>query len=100
MNLSIFYEKRTLLKLLQLILFNMAATSIRDFPYRILGSAWIFTHFWSIIRKRHQMQASRKVSDEYILDMLSGKFFDGFDLINKLQLAYLKLIGVKTIETQ
>ena len=100
MNLFIFYEKRTLLKLLPLLAFNIFATGMKDFPYRLKANFWLLRNWRVVGKKRKEMQALRKIPDSEMTPLLSGKFFDGFPILNRLYLAYLRIVGVRTIEME
>lgn len=110
LNLFLFLETGTLLKLIPLILI--------DFKYRfwrdgILGSKsgwgmlrgalWILTHGGQVRVKRQRVQSLRKVSDEAILAKMSGNLTNSSSrmgrLLNALSQSHCRVMGLKVIET-
>jgi len=112
MNLFIFYNPLTLLKLLPLLFLTTLFMNLYDFkktPMRLKSYLWILTHAFSILSKRSKIQKQRRVSDSKILPYMSSKLFElkyfknpvvkliGGSL-NKFSFAYCRLLGIKSVE--
>lgn len=65
---------------------------------------WIFTNSEWIEKQRAEMNKVKKVSEENVLKLLSGKIANGDNLIeimlNKISLTYLKLVNIKVFESK
>ena len=114
MNMLIFYEGETMIKLLPLfafsLVFNLLYNLKRCGSY-LKSYAWLLTHISRIIKKRSVIQKLRKVSDEKLTVFMSSKLFEQeqiknpilksiVEFLNALSLAYCKLVNIKTIEDE
>lgn len=111
LNMIIFYESRTLFKVIPL---NFIFTLFRFFgmlrkepwkSYYILKSyLWILKNIRNVTRKRIFIQKQRKVSDDEITKFLSSRIFSGnsgiTNKINKSVQRYCDLVGLKTVESR
>jgi len=112
MNLLIFYELSTLIRIIPLLLMNILFLNlieIKKSPYRIKAYLWLLTHPFKILEKRKHIQKQRKISDRKIVKILScklrdetvfkNKFIKGtLKIINSLFCIYCSLVRLKTIE--
>ncbi len=105
LNLLLFYERRTLLKLLPLLIADMLATLIRAAMSRSMSVrgamqayVWLVTHPGWLRRKRTKEQAARTIEDSRILSLMSADVFDGVrspriaGVINRLARGYARLM--------
>ncbi len=105
LNLLLFYEARTLLKLLPLLIADVLFVLARAAMSRSMSVhgalqayGWLLTHAGWIRNRRVQEQAARTVGDERILALMSADVFDQSRSsplavpINRLARAYAKLI--------
>jgi len=111
MNLLIFYEGRTFIKLFPLFLLSMVFVPIRAFI--LYGSNcyldayvkaywWVLRNFGIIMDKRKKIQTQRKVRDEEIFKYMSYKL-SGDNIgkfINLFAKLYCKIVGVRTYDMQ
>ena len=112
MNLLIFYEVKTTIKIFPLILTGILLTNIFDpkkMPYRLKSYLWIVLNIKKILKKRAHIQKQRKVRDMDLISQMSCKFRQEavfkkplfrnvLTLINRIFCLYCRLIGLKTIE--
>ncbi len=112
MNLFLFYEKLTLLKLIPVILLNLFLLNIfepKKIPYRLRSYSWLLVHLKRIFLKRKKIQKQRKISDKDLLQLMSCKLYEEkfiknetfkkvLKVINKLVYFYCWLFRIKTIE--
>lgn len=107
LNLFIFYETRTLLKLLPLLIGDGIALLARAAVSRSLSAlgalqayGWLVAHAGWIWDKRAREQSSRAVRDEPILELMSADLFDEsrsprvVTLTNRLARSYARLAGL------
>ena len=127
LTLLLCYEPRTIARLLPLYLFDgivrlaedlwhavswgkrnggHRSAAARHYRIALRGLAWLLLHRNTVGRLRAEIQAERKVSDESIIRLLSGKVFDDFvptpghRLANRLALAYCRLAGIETADVR
>lgn len=112
MNFLIFYEFKTLMEILPLIILTgiiklsekMISFDLKRAGAIIRAYLWVALNIGRIIEKRKKIQGLRKIKDNEILRLMSYKMFDenrriaGF--INKFAKAYIRLIGIRTIENE
>ncbi len=112
MNIFIFYSPFTLLRLLPLLALTTMFTNIYDFKrlhIRLKSYIWLLLHFSKVLSKRFGVQSQRKVPDSEILPFLSAKLFEESHfksskvkqlvrILNKLSIAYCRILGVKSVE--
>lgn len=105
MNLLLFYNQITLLKILPLLVSEVLLKNLiyrKRVKHRILAYLWILKNRHRIVEKRRNIQAQRKVSDEDILKLMSYKIMTEKGMlakvVNKLAHLYCSLIGIKTLE--
>ena len=112
-NILLFLEPLTIMKILPLLLadiitrlallaFMMQKKRLKNMLAAIL---YIFGNFNTILRKRHQIQSNRTVSDTDLLRKLSYRVYENFE--KKSQTArildifiyyYCRLLGIKTYD--
>lgn len=112
LNLLLFYELRTLIKLIPLILISQFLYTLSEpslIPARIKAYLWFPFNFKKVLEKRKNIQKQRKVPDEEIIKIMSCKFRNSWDmknplfrkiidLTNKVFCWYCKILGLKTVE--
>jgi len=82
LNLLLFYETKTLLKVFPLVLIGMAASAFLQPPRaltRFKSYLWLLTHIKKIKTQRRYIQSSRKVSDREILAKIS--YQNNYDMV-------------------
>ncbi|MEK6960588.1 MAG: glycosyltransferase family 2 protein [Nanoarchaeota archaeon] len=112
LNVLIIYSPWTLFRLAPLAAVNITSTVFYD-PgnalTRIRAYLWIITHPLEVLRKRRKMQSCRRVKDAEILKFVSCKFYEEYLVpnkaqkklvlaLNKVQCAYCRIVGIKTME--
>jgi len=113
MNLFLFYEPKTLVKLLLpllLLTFLRNVSNPRQIGVRLKSYFWLLKNARKICKKRKRIQKQRKVKDEDIMKFMSYKLFweEGITknfflrkilgFFNWLMLLYCKILNLKTIE--
>lgn len=112
MSLFLFFEKRTLLKILPLIFISQLFYFFyfpRLIPSKLKAYFWLISNYKKLRKKRKELQKQRKVPDSEILKYMSGKFQDVnivknkfykriLFLLNNLFLFHCKLFRIKTRE--
>jgi GT2 family glycosyltransferase len=109
MNLILFYSSSTLIKLLPIILLNMAIAPLRALLiYKretyvgeyLKGYLWILRHFGNVMEKRRKIQVQRRVSDEEILKHFTYKITDGRynNVLNSIAKIYCITVRIKTFD--
>ncbi len=112
MNLFIFYSPFTLIRLLPLLALTTLFTNIYDFkrfPIRLKSYLWLLIHLPKVISKRLRVQGQRKVPDSKITPFMSAKLFEESHfksgkvkaivrVINKLSIAYCRIMMLKSVE--
>ena len=109
MNLLIFYSAPILLRLLPLILANVAVTMLTSLfrmrlHVRLKAYLWLITHAALIVSKRREIQKLRKVDDEEIFKYVSAR--TPYELgvltpiVNKLLLLYCLILRIPAMEMQ
>ena len=111
MNLFIFYERRTLIKLMPLIIADIILSNIAEltkiFP-RVRAYLWFPFNLDKVLSKRNHIQSIRKVSDASLISEMSCKFYDSsrvtrlrgyLSIVNNLFCIYCNLVGLHTIES-
>jgi len=112
LNVLIIYSPWTLFRLAPLAVVNIVATVLYDLGNaltRMQSYLWILSHPLEVLRKRRKMQSFRKVKDAEILKFVSCKFYEEYLVpgrtlkglilaLNKVQCAYCRIVGVKTME--
>jgi len=109
LNLFLFYEGRTLLRVLPwmaleaLVLLVRGLGSLRLFLGVLFAVGWILLHPGPVLQKRGTLQGKRKVGDRALLAHLSGRVLpDGSFLsrpVNFISLAYCSLVGLPVLES-
>ena len=113
LNVLTCYEAKTLIKIAPLAIANLVGILMYDFinaPIRLFAICWLLTHPTRIIQKRRRIQQERKVTDYCVTASLSGKYYEEKLIknsllrkciiwLNKIQLAYCRLVKVVTKET-
>lgn len=104
LNLFLFYESKTLAKLIPLIILNVLVTLMvsiprRMFMTRIESYLWLIKNRKNIIKKRRVIQEQRKLSDREIFKNISyhSPFTNNF-LINKLLELYCFIFRLPVLE--
>ena len=111
MNLFLFYEKKTLLKLTPLIIISQLFYILYEWkliPARIKAYLWFIPNFKKVLEKRKKIQEQRKVPDKKIISVMSCKLADENLLKNKffryvlkftnnLFCVYCKLVRLKAL---
>lgn len=107
LNLFLFYQGRTLLKIFPLILINMLLSLLvaiykRNFLNRLKSYLWLLANIDIILKKRKPIQQSRKIPDKKILSMMSCKFgfriFGLEHILNGFACLYCWTLRIKTRE--
>ena len=113
MNLFIFYNPLTILKLSPLIFLTALFINVYDLKkvhIRLKSYLWLLTHTFSILSKRFSIQKQRKVPDSKITLYLSAKLFEVKYMksnfaklvaksLNRFSFAYCKIVGIKFVES-
>jgi len=83
LNLLVFYETSTLLKLLPFLVADLIMSVLRAFvsrsrslPGTLKAYGWLLTHLRWVLRLRRTEQAARTVPDAAILSLVSADVFD------------------------
>lgn len=108
-NLLIFFEKKTLLKIMPLFLLENLIKSFyfifspRLFSAFFNGVLWNLKNYKLIMKYRKEMQRKRKIDDKKLISFMSYKLFpEEISLfskyINKLARLYCKIINLKTYD--
>jgi GT2 family glycosyltransferase len=107
MNLLLFYDRTTLLKILLLLFSEIFLKNLlypRRTKSRIFGYLWILKNRHKIAEKRQSIQTQRRVPDEHILKLMSCKVMTESGavskIVNRLAYLYCLLLGIKTLESQ
>jgi GT2 family glycosyltransferase len=114
MNLFIFYEKKTIYKIMPLLLINIFFVNLIEFrkiKLRIRAYKWLFCNFSNIKNKRARIQEQRIVNDKEIIKKLSCKLREEtvctniimrrmISFINFIFCIYCKAVGLNTIENE
>lgn len=109
MNLLIFYSAPMLLRLLPLILANIAVTMLTSLfrmrlHMRLKAYLWLITHTALIASKRRKIQKLRKVDDVEIFKYVSARTpyeLGAFTpIVNKLLLLYCLTLRIPVMELQ
>lgn len=108
-NMLLFYEKKTLLKLLPAIVLDELLSVVKNvfvnqsyvLP-QLKAIASIFGGWKKIMEKRREIQRNRQIRDSELLKYLYASLFPYNNLIAKILNApfywYLRLVGIKTRE--
>lgn len=109
LNLLIFYEFKTLIKILPLLFFDFIFRPINIVfnpqksifgQFKMIG--WFLAHPLTVLRKRKKIQSQRKIADRNILQNMSCFIFNDKNIfsrfINTLSCLYCFVVGIKTIE--
>ena len=108
MNLFLFYQARNLVLLFPMFLVSLVLLNagLSNLIPRLRAYSWLIANFGSLLRKRSVIQSQRKVTDAEITQFMSHKLFEEenrgllrglFTVLNRLSLAYCRLVGIKTI---
>jgi len=112
MNLLIFYELSTLIRIFPLIFVNIVLLNLTE-PRKIIprfrAYLWLLSHPRKIMKKRNYIQKQRKIPDREIVKILSCKLRDetvfknklmrdSLKIINSLFCIYCRALGLRTIE--
>ena len=110
MNVLVNYEGITLLKIFPLFVFSLVLHNLYSLPriwYNLRAYFWVVSNLGKVLKKRKEIQNSRKARDSEILAKLSCKLFDERQagamkpfalLLNSISCLYFKIVGIKTIE--
>jgi hypothetical protein len=109
MNLLIFYDRSHLILIFPCVVMNFLIKFLKGLTTSLSGllgvlsaAAWIFFHLFQIYAKRKSIQEKRKVSDDAITRLMTGKIiYDRATLapfLNGLSLAYCGWVGLKVKE--
>ncbi len=113
LNLFLFYERKTLLKLIPLIIISQLFYSLYEWrliSIHIKAYIWFIPNIKKLLEKRKKIQKQRKVSDKEIIRIMSCKFMGEnkikqplfrkiTDLTNKFFCVYCKIVGLNSVET-
>jgi len=93
LNILTFYSASTLLRFIPLLMVTMLANvNLRSYW-------WLFRHVRTVLKKRRTIQRERRVNDDELTKFMSSKISNHNDLLNKVSQSYLKLVGIRTVET-
>ncbi|MCP3682771.1 MAG: glycosyltransferase family 2 protein [bacterium] len=105
MNLLLFYERSTLIKLLPLIFINdlavLLSSLIRGTSGKARAHLWLLFNLRKILSKRCAIQKQRKLPDSKVLNYISYKIYPQRGLgklVNNIMRLYCRLLSIKTIE--
>lgn len=104
LNILLFMETRTLVKVLPLLALEWLGGHIAGLFYWQLGEPllsvdWFFiTNMRAVLRQRHALQSARKSPDAEILPYLSCRLTPGFPALARAMKAYAKITGLKVAE--
>jgi GT2 family glycosyltransferase len=110
LNFLIFFSDSFRRKYYPYLLFNISLKFLYSVFFRKYSFAgivkayyWIFTNSEWIEKQRIETNKIKKVSEDDVLKVLSGKVANGDNLIetilNKISLTYLKLVNIKVFES-
>lgn len=106
LNLLLFLEKRTLWRILPLLVVGFLAETVRrrgNLWAVLAGQAWFFRQPHSWLGKRARLQATRRIPDGVIIGLLSSRLLNGDGkmarLANRLSGTYCRWIGLRTIDS-
>ena len=110
LNFLIFFSAGFRIKYIFLLLLNLKLKilySLFSGKYSVAGIIkayfWICSHGKWIRKKRKELDAYKTTGEKEVLKMLSGRYANGNNLwekyINFITLAYLKIVNIKTIES-
>lgn len=104
LNMLLFYESKTLIKLIPLITFNVLISLIASIPHRMFitrinSYLWLIKNSKKIIKKRNKIQRQRKLSDKEIFKNISchSPYTSSF-LVNKLLELYCFIFRLPVLE--
>jgi GT2 family glycosyltransferase len=92
LNILTFYSASTLLRIVPLLLVTMLA-NVNTKSY-----LWLFRHIRTVLNKRRSIQRGRRVDDDELTKFMTSKISNHNDLLNKVSHAYLKIVGIRTVE--
>lgn len=102
LNLLLFYEKRTLLKILPLLTLTFIAKALtfrRGMKHKLKAYLWFPRNLGLIQEKRREIQSKRRVSDEVIVRYLICKLAEngarGAGIVNRVGNVYCRLLRIK-----
>jgi GT2 family glycosyltransferase len=107
-NLLTFYEKKTLLKVLPLLILETLVKSVfyvrRPEKIKAIVNAniWVVKNLKEILKQRKKVQKERKISDKELLLLMSSKIFPGHitpkisKVLNSISKNYCRLVNIKT----
>jgi len=108
LNIFTLFESNTILKIMPIICFNIMFNSAKNITRsrwklkpHIAAYLWVIAHPGFVMRKRCIAQDKRRIRDSEITPMLSSKLVaDGSSLrnLNRLSLAYCRIMGIRTLE--
>ena len=111
-NLLIFFEFKTIIKLLPILFITLVIYNLFDiinlFP-RLKSYFWLIFNFKLILKKRRFVQSKRKINDAKIIRLMSSSLFEEslinnfvmrniIKLLNKFGCLYCKILNLKTLE--
>jgi len=107
MNIFLFLENKTLLKVFPMIVISVLIQNIR-FPknvrHNLKAYFWFIKNAKKVLKKRERIQKSRTVGDNKVIRFMSCKFFDNkgylkmFSILNSFAYFYCWTLGIKTRE--
>lgn len=109
LNLFLFYEGKTLLKLLPLLVLDMLGKVIEGltvkpgtFQALLKGYLWLLFNSRRVLEKRRRIQSERRIPDREILKWMSCKLVNtegrGGRFLNGLSRRYCRLLKLHTVE--
>jgi len=113
LNLLLFYEIKTLIKILPMIVISQMLYLLYEPGHihnKLKAYLWIMLNFKRVLEKRKRIQKQRKISDKEIMKMMSCKFRNSFDvgnkifrnlieIVNRIFCIYCSIIRLRTVET-
>lgn len=95
MNLLLFYETKTLLKMVPLLVMNILFNLLISIPklrthIRLKSYFWIISNLGKIMRKRKEFQSTRKISDKELFKYFTARIpykLGGFEKIANMLLS-------------
>ncbi len=111
LNLLLLYEAGTLRKISPWLALDLLAQFIQGIIFSpqwlfstLASFIWILTHFGLIAKKRKVIQERRKVTDEEILSMMSGRVARDRGIMSRMlnlgSLLYCRFMNIKVLESQ
>ncbi|MCD6118903.1 glycosyltransferase [bacterium] len=106
LNLLLFPETRTLLRILPLLIIEWLAMRFAGLFYWQLGEPllsadkFFMTNMRAILNQRRIFQRGRSTPDSEILKFFTSAVSPHFPAVNRLVAAYLRIVGLNTLESR